>query len=114
MIFLFSFFALIHCSKESKDVASEFALTEEDKAAALQVHNNARTDVGVPPLTWSEALANDAARPWHTLHPIEANSFDIDVSSQDILPHKNLDAQWIDMNNDNIKDLVVVGEWMSP
>ena len=24
------------------------------------------------------------------------------------------DAQWIDMNNDNIKDLVVVGEWMSP
>ena len=61
MIFLFSFFVLIHCSKESKDIASEFALTEEDKAAALQIHNNARTDVGVPPLTWSEALANDAA-----------------------------------------------------
>lgn len=61
MLFLFSFFAFIHCAKESKGLISEFCLTEEDKAAALQIHNDARDEVGTPPLLWSEALANDAA-----------------------------------------------------
>lgn len=32
------------------------------RRAMLDIHNAARADVGVPPLTWNDALAEDAAR----------------------------------------------------
>lgn len=33
---------------------------QEDIQLALEIHNNARREVGVPPLSWSEELAKDA------------------------------------------------------
>ncbi|MGC6422021.1 MAG: CAP family protein [Flavobacteriaceae bacterium] len=59
---LFSAIGLLYCSKESgESVSNENALSAEDKAAALKIHNDARADVGVAALTWSDALAADAA-----------------------------------------------------
>jgi len=55
-------FFCINCSKEETTaVSSDNDLTASDKAAALKIHNDARADVGVAALQWSDALAADAA-----------------------------------------------------
>lgn len=59
--FILSVFALINCSKEESENATEYSLVAEDKAAALEIHNRARLDVGVSALQWSDDLAADAA-----------------------------------------------------
>lgn len=38
-------------------------VTSEERATTLRLHNNARGEVGVPPLAWSDSLA-DAAQGW--------------------------------------------------
>ncbi|MGH3932972.1 MAG: CAP domain-containing protein [Pseudonocardiaceae bacterium] len=38
-------------------------VTLAERTTVLQLHNNARSEVGVPPLTWSDPLA-DAAQGW--------------------------------------------------
>ena len=37
-------------------------ISEEDIILSLEIHNNARKDVGTPPLKWSIELANDAQK----------------------------------------------------
>ena len=50
-----------NCSKDESVLLSDYALTAEDQAAALKVHNDARAEVGVAPLQWSEELSQSAA-----------------------------------------------------
>jgi len=59
--FILSVFALINCSKEESENVTEYSLVAEDRAAALEIHNKARLDVGVNALQWSDDLAADAA-----------------------------------------------------
>lgn len=61
LVFIFSISALINCSKENSENSTEYTLLAEDKAAALKIHNDARSDVGVGVLQWSDLLAADAA-----------------------------------------------------
>ena len=52
-------FCVISCSKDSDDNSIGF-LSENDKVLSLKVHNDARAEVGVPNLEWSDKLAQDA------------------------------------------------------
>ena len=61
VLLLTSVLGLFNCSKEETAVSDEFVLTAEDKAAAMKIHNDARAEVGVSALTWSDDLAADAA-----------------------------------------------------
>lgn len=49
----------INCSKDSISIDGYF-LSEEDVALSLKVHNDARTEVGVSNLKWSNSLSEDA------------------------------------------------------
>ena len=49
--------SVFNCSNEEEDfdTPSElYGLTQEDINEALQIHNNARKDVGISNLNWSE------------------------------------------------------------
>jgi len=59
-LFLFSLLVL-NCSKEETAALSGYTLTVADQEAALKVHNNARAEVGVAPLIWSDELSQSAA-----------------------------------------------------
>ena len=57
--------SILNCSNEEEDfeVPNElYGLTQEDINEALQIHNNARKDVGVSNLNWSEELSRDASK----------------------------------------------------
>lgn len=60
--FTFVIFFFFNCTKEEATANSATNLTANDKAAALKIHNDARADVGVAALQWSDALAADAAK----------------------------------------------------
>jgi uncharacterized protein YkwD len=49
----------INCSKDFSPIDGSL-LSEEDISLALKVHNDARSEVGVPNLTWSNSLSEDA------------------------------------------------------
>ena len=54
-------FFIISCSKDSASNDNNIGfLSENDKNLALKVHNDARAEVGVPSLEWSDELAQDA------------------------------------------------------
>lgn len=59
--FLFLSLLVFNCSKEETAILSDYALTAADQEAALKVHNDARAEVGVAPLKWSEELSQSAA-----------------------------------------------------
>ena len=57
--------SVFNCSNEEEDFANPnelYGLTQEDINEALQIHNNARKDVGVSNLNWSEELSEDASK----------------------------------------------------
>tara|TARA_B110000003_G_C16590286_1_gene511532 strand:- start:101 stop:694 length:594 start_codon:yes stop_codon:yes gene_type:complete len=49
----------INCSKDSISIDGYF-LSEEDVALSIKVHNDARAEVGVSNLKWSNSLSEDA------------------------------------------------------
>ena len=57
-------FFIIYCSKDddSQNITNDsiYGLTQEDIDQALIIHNNARSDVGVSSLKWSNDLSKDA------------------------------------------------------
>jgi uncharacterized protein YkwD len=54
------------CSKQNNDSSSILSLTQEDIDKALEIHNDARSDVGVGKLKWSATLSADA-QVWATI-----------------------------------------------
>tara|TARA_B110000263_G_C15255009_1_gene486042 strand:- start:81 stop:623 length:543 start_codon:yes stop_codon:yes gene_type:complete len=57
--FILSVF-LLFCSKKNPDLIIQGNLSQQDISLALEVHNNARADVGLEVLKWSNTLAKDA------------------------------------------------------
>ncbi|MDG2372078.1 MAG: CAP family protein [Flavobacteriaceae bacterium] len=53
---------LVKCSKDDESSIVSVSLSENDITLALKVHNDARADVGVPSLTWSNSLSEDALK----------------------------------------------------
>ncbi len=64
-LLFFSFIFFISCSKDDSDsnptTDSLYGLKQEDINQALIIHNNARSEVGVPNLRWSTSLSKDAS-----------------------------------------------------
>ena len=59
MLFLLILIFNVNCSKDSISIDGSY-LSEDDITLALKIHNDARSDVGVPNLNWSNSLSEDA------------------------------------------------------